>query len=301
MMLAMIILLISLPALAANESDGWLSITIGDANSDFERGGVYLAAYLVATGDYGNWTMVEAFKSITVYSRDDGSAWIDQSLSKIHDQIQRSGIRPTQTAVSDSSGKLEFKGLEHGIYFIEQTAGPERLKVSMMLLSTPNKAGDVQVRAEAKFEVETTPSPTPVTTTTKPTFTPFETPTPVNTPDVTPTPTPKPTRKPVPTPTPEPHPYRIIIHYIYEDGTKAWDDWGPYTLWPGENYDKISPEIPGYTPDHDRIYGVMPHRDLEFTVIYVKREQGKRLITLDDYETALGLGNIQMHVGVCFE
>ena len=28
---------------------------------------------------------------------------------------------------------------------------------------------------------------------------------------------------------------------------------------------------------------------------------GETLIPFEDYETALGLGNIQMHVGVCFE
>ena len=30
-------------------------------------------------------------------------------------------------------------------------------------------------------------------------------------------------------------------------------------------------------------------------------EPGETLIPLEDYETALGLGNIQMHVGVCFD
>ena len=30
-------------------------------------------------------------------------------------------------------------------------------------------------------------------------------------------------------------------------------------------------------------------------------KKGERLVQIDDYETALGLGNIQMHVGVCFE
>ena len=35
--------------------------------------------------------------------------------------------------------------------------------------------------------------------------------------------------------------------------------------------------------------------------IIVPTRKGERLVAIDDYETALGLGNIQMHVGVCFE
>ena len=37
----------------------------------------------------------------------------------------------------------------------------------------------------------------------------------------------------------------------------------------------------------------------EMLIVPIKK--GERLVNIDEYETALGLGNIQMHVGVCFE
>ena len=40
----------------------------------------------------------------------------------------------------------------------------------------------------------------------------------------------------------------------------------------------------------------MPARNLQFVVIYVP--DGTVLV---DYDTPLGLGNIQIHVGVCYE
>ena len=65
--------MISIPSLAADDGDGWISITIGDDKSAFNREGIQFGAYLIATGDYGAWTMVKAFDGIKVYSRDDGS------------------------------------------------------------------------------------------------------------------------------------------------------------------------------------------------------------------------------------
>ena len=39
----------------------------------------------------------------------------------------------------------------------------------------------------------------------------------------------------------------------------------------------------------------MPDRDMYYLVIYTTE------IVIDEYDTALGLGFIQMHVGVCYE
>ena len=91
------------------------------------------------------------------------------------------------------------------------------------------------------------------------------------------------------------NPYTVTIRYIYEDGTTAWPTYKG-TYWPGEIYDVYSPVIPGYTCSDPRIYGVMPARNLQFVVIYVP--DGTVLV---DYDTPLGLGNIQIHVGVCYE
>jgi len=59
--------------------------------------------------------------------------------------------------------------------------------------------------------------------------------------------------------------------------------------------------IPGYQATILEVTGTMPHHDVEYTVIYIPTENGRILINLDDYETPLGLGDIQMHVGVCYE
>ena len=184
--MALILILAALPAAADN--DGWVSITIGDEKSAFERGGITLELYLIATGDYGDWTMLKDFSDITVFTRDDGSTHVDMTLGQIRKRIEERNIQPTQKADSDKEGKAEFKGLPRGIYFVMMRDELQGLKINPMLLSAPNKEGSVQIRANAKFEYETpTPSPTP---TPKPTPTPFETPTP------TPTPTPAPTPEP---------------------------------------------------------------------------------------------------------
>lgn len=91
------------------------------------------------------------------------------------------------------------------------------------------------------------------------------------------------------------NPYTVTIRYIYEDGTTAWPTYKG-TYWPGEIYDVWSPVIPGYKCSDPRINGVMPPRNLQFVVIYVP--DGTVLV---DYDTPLGLGNIQIHVGVCYE
>ena len=44
----------------------------------------------------------------------------------------------------------------------------------------------------------------------------------------------------------------------------------------------------------------MPAHDVVIYVVYIPIRRGTHEI-IEDYETALGLGNIQMHVGVCFE
>ena len=61
----------------------------------------------------------------------------------------------------------------------------------------------------------------------------------------------------------------------------------------------VSPVIPGYTATMLRVSGTMPDRDLEYTVIYIP--ENARLIPIEDYNIPLGLGEIWMHVGVCFE
>lgn len=225
-----------------NAGDGWISITVGDEKSEFSPEGIQMEIYLVATGDYGNWTMTEAFSDITVFTRSDGSASVDMTLGQIRQRIADRRIQPTAKGTTDKNGKVEFKNLTHGIYYTVMLDGPDRLTMSPMLVAVPNRAGSIQVRAVAKYEYATpTPSPTPEP---KPSITPFV-------PDVTPGTEAPPTREPVPTPSPTPDP--------------------------------VKTPVPTHVP-------TQPPQDPE-----------EETIPLDDYEAALGLWNIQTHVGVCYE
>ena len=95
-------------------------------------------------------------------------------------------------------------------------------------------------------------------------------------------------------------PYTVTIHYVYEDGTTAHQDFHG-TYWPDNTYDVYSPVISGYINSIPRVNGVMPSRNLQFTVIYIRNTSGMTIRNILDYETPLGLGDLQMYVGVCFE
>lgn len=182
----------SLPAMAAG-NNGQIDITIGSVNSLFKRDGIHLNAYLVATGEYGQWKNVGMFSDIKLFGKDDGSAWIDTSLDQLRLTIHNQGLQATKEGVS-KNGKISFKSLRHGIYYIEYARGPEDLNVKPMLLAVPDRTGRISYNTNAKIE--------------------------------------------------------------------------------------FNPTIPPID---------VPHR------------RNEHLVPIDDYETALGLGNIQMHVGVCFE
>ncbi len=255
MIFALLFSCVSVPAGMEEAKDGWLSITIGDDRNEFDPSGIRMAIYLIATGDYGDWTMNDEFSDITVFVRSDGSASVDMTLNQIRQRIADRKIKPTADGVSDEKGKIEFKELVHGIYYIEMTAGPERLTMSAMLLSVPNSSGSIQVRAMAKYEYITpTPSPTPSP---KPTFTPFvppvdpETPSPTASEKVTEKPVIV-TKKPVPTPAPE------------------------------ESTEETNTPVPKHVPT-------------------MQPNPGESTVSLEEYEVALGLFNVQIHVGVCFE
>ncbi len=285
MALALLFSAVSVPAGTEETKDGWLSITIGDDKNEFDPGGIHLAIYLIATGDYGDWTMEDDFRDITVFIRKDGSASVDKTLSQIRQRIADRKIKPTDSAVSDENGKLEFRNLIHGIYYTEMTSGPERLTMSSMLLAVPNSSGNVQVRAMAKYEYETpTPSPTP---TLKPTFTPFVPP------EVTPTPAPVPSVSPTPAEAPSESPDNTATPSVSPAPT-----------------DKITPKpaakvtkkpakatrepVPTPAPVTDNT-PVPKHAPT------LQPNPGETTIAIEDYEASLGLGNIQIHVGVCFE
>lgn len=97
--------------------------------------------------------------------------------------------------------------------------------------------------------------------------------------------------------------FRLSINYIYRNGKTAAPSYtGQMDV--GAEYRISSPEISGYAPTKALVSGVMPARDVEYTVIYIPRGANGEPIeffTLDDYEVPLGFGASFMNVGVCVE
>lgn len=119
---------------------------------------------------------------------------------------------------------------------------------------------------------------------------------------VTPKPTPKPTKKPGPKPTAKPRPkkeekiYRLTVYYRYMDGKQAAVTFeGRFRK--GFKYGVVSPTIPGYKMTRKLVSGEMPARDLSFVVWYYRDDYE----VLEDYDTPLGLGNVVINIGDCYE
>ena len=90
--------------------------------------------------------------------------------------------------------------------------------------------------------------------------------------------------------------YRLTIYYIYEDGTVAAPTYTKQ-LDAGEEYHVSSPVIPDYTPSMETVDGVMPARDVEYTVIYVTGSDPFK--TIEEDEPVWGAAFI--NVGICVE
>ena len=203
-MIAMALLLTCLPVTAEEtKNDGSLSITFEDKGyKGFKPANIQVAIYQVAKGEYGAWTMKPGFEDIGIYTGKDGGTKIDLSTESMKKKIKGSGILPAvPSAYTDAKGNVSFSGLEHGIYLVMLLSNRDGLKMNPMLLATPNREGEVNIQANAKYE-----------------FT---------------------------------------------------------------------------SPEKDEPPRIPP--------LVVTTKRGERLVPIDDYETALGLGNIQIHVGVCFE
>ncbi len=87
----------------------------------------------------------------------------------------------------------------------------------------------------------------------------------------------------------------LTIRYRYADGTLAADTY-TRVVRAGDAYDVPSPVIPGYRAVPLRVTGVMPARDMVFTVIYVPEDQ-----VPDDPGASGGLGEVILNVGDCLE
>lgn len=98
-------------------------------------------------------------------------------------------------------------------------------------------------------------------------------------------------------------PHKLVIHYIFIDtGEELFKDYIDEELWPNTPFEVQSPVHPDYYFDKEVITGWMENQDLEFVVFYYPKDiPNKHLVPFEDYETPLGVGYVQMHVGVCFE
>ncbi len=103
--------------------------------------------------------------------------------------------------------------------------------------------------------------------------------------------------------------FRLTIFYVYTDGRRAAPTYSSM-LQTGTEYNVPSPEIKGYTPSIRVVSGVMPSRDIEYTVVYFSEEEKDSafpytdmpvLYDLVDYEAPTGLGFSISNVGICFE
>ena len=98
-------------------------------------------------------------------------------------------------------------------------------------------------------------------------------------------------------PKPEPRrTFNLTINYVYQNGKRAAASYNRGGLKNGETFDITSPVIAGYTASEAVVSGTIYNRDIKVTVIYTADG-----VNLDDYGVPLGLGNITMNVGDCFE
>ena len=98
-------------------------------------------------------------------------------------------------------------------------------------------------------------------------------------------------------PKPEPRrTFNLTINYVYQNGKRAAASYNRGGMKNGETFDITSPVIAGYTASETVVSGTIYNRDIKVTVIYTADG-----VNLDDYGVPLGLGNITMNVGDCFE
>ena len=90
--------------------------------------------------------------------------------------------------------------------------------------------------------------------------------------------------------------FRLTIYYIYVDGSPAAPTYTEI-LDTGTPYSILSPTIDKYHPSIAVVEGIMPKRDVQYTVIYITEDT----VIIPNYETPLGVGFVIMNLGVCVE
>lgn len=234
---------------------------------DFKTEEIQLAAYLIGTGPYGDWEILDIYKDIRIF--DENNAFQKNSLTDIKNRIREKNPGSTiawTRAADASNGIAEILVANPGLYYVTQINARTKggtVRTSDMMMATGGKADSVNAKWEFKAAVPDDDVP------------------------------------------PEEKLYKLTIHYIYGNGPMVgqhvFPDHKEEELWTGYKYNVPSGKKQGYWATIEVVTGVMPNHDVELWVYYFMVEEGKRRIPIEDYQTPLGLGDIQMHVGVCYE
>ena len=289
---------------ASAEEKGTLTIVVNEQNYLTDRSGIEIALYQI--GDPGSnegsaWTLYPAFKDTGVLSAGKSSE-MEKAALNVQEVLSRSNAAKTGSGKTDARGTIVFSNLPAGVYYGEMVSGPKGVSMAPFVITVPwntKNSQTYQVKVEPKIVVATptpTPEPTPTPT---PVPTPTQRPTPTPEPDETPTPTPGGGGNP-PAPQPTPAPHKLTIYYIYWDGRTAFPTYKD-TLWEGDDYNVPSPQKQGYSCSLMLVKGTMPNHDMVYYVIYIPTKAGQRQVPIEDLQSPLGLGEIQIHVGVCYE
>ena len=229
---------------------------------DFTKENIRLSAYLIAEGS--DRKVLDVFSDIDIF--DDNGGFFRASINPLKERIKEKGIKPVANVWTRSAGqyagKVVFNVVVDGMYLVVQSGSQTEGTV---------QTSDMMLATNGPAD----------TTTAKWKYT---------------APEPKPKE-----PEPGDEPHKLTIYYIYWNGEEAFPTYQQDELWPGTRYNVPSPQLPGYDCSLEVEEGVMPNHDMVYWVVYTPKREGKHKIPLEDYDTPLGLGNIQMHVGVCFE
>ena len=259
----MLVMLTALPALAST-----LTVNYTQDNSkpqeerfDFSQDRIQLAAYLIAEGSERK--ILGIYEGIQVFDTNGG--FLRNSINDLKKRIKENSIQPV-ASVWTSAAAIKQNGTA---VFNVVVDGMYLVVQSDSQTKGTVQTSDMMLATNSKAD----------TATAKWKYT-------------APPPEPQKTN-------PGDKPHKLTIYYIYWDGQTAFPTYERGELWPGTPYHVPSPQKPGYDCSLELVDGVMPNHDMVYTVVYTPTRKGKHV--LEDYDTPLGLGNIQMHVGVCFE
>ncbi len=290
-LLALTALLLCCGIALSARTDGRITVQLKEQSGvSLPEGNFTVTLYRIGAEDPEadtGWSMIAPFGELSVRAgmkADDLRQMAEAAL----EIIRTEGVEAVGSQKAGLKKEIRFDGLETGIYLGEISTKAKGLEIQPFIVAVSGRVpGETNIKeVNPKYEYNPPPTPTQIPT-------PTPTPTPGNE-----TPTPGPTVSPTPSPTPGVKPVRLTIWYIYWDGRTAAPTY-KHIHWPGEDYDVVSPVIPGYTATLLRVSGTMPNHDMEYTVIYIPEKS--KLIPIDDYSIPLGLGDLWIHVGVCFE